>query len=140
MGYVQHVPNSMAGGEAALAALLELDEAPTALVTSTDLVAVGVLHAAYSRSRVVPDELSVVGYDDIPIAAHTVPALTTLRMPIPEVTGEGVRLAIQFARDASLEQEASVALFEPTLIVRQSTAPLAASTRNVPRRVSAPVA
>ena len=84
-GYLQHVPNSMAGGEAALDALLELAEPPTALVTSTDLVAVGVLHAAYSRGRVVPDELSVVGYDDIPIAAHTVPALTTLRMPIPEI-------------------------------------------------------
>jgi DNA-binding LacI/PurR family transcriptional regulator len=138
-GYIQHVPNSMAGGEAALAALLELADVPTALVTSTDLVAVGVLHAAYSRNRVVPDELSVVGYDDIPIAAHTVPALTTLRMPIPEVTGEGVRLAIQFARDASLEQEANVTVFEPTLVVRQSTAPPATATRKVSQRVSAPV-
>ena len=139
-GYIQHVPNSMAGGEAALAALLELADVPTALVTSTDLVAVGVLHAAYSRNRVVPDELSVVGYDDIPIAAHTVPALTTLRMPIPEVTGEGVRLAIQFARDASLEQEANVTVFEPTLVVRQSTAPPATATHKVSQRVSAPVA
>ncbi len=139
-GYIQHVPNSMAGGEAALDALLELAVPPTALVTSTDLVAVGVLHAAYRRNRVVPDELSVVGYDDIPIAAHTVPALTTLRMPIPEVTGQGVRLAIQFARDASLPQDASRTLFEPTLTVRQSTAPPATSTRRVARRVSTPVA
>ena len=130
----------MAGGEAALDALLELAEPPTALVTSTDLVAVGVLHAAYSRNRVVPDELSVVGYDDIPIAAHTVPALTTLRMPIPEVTGEGVRLAIQFARDASLPQEANRTRFEPTLVVRQSTAPPATSAPRVARRVSTPVA
>jgi DNA-binding LacI/PurR family transcriptional regulator len=139
-GYIQHVPNSMAGGEAALAALLELDDVPTALVTSTDLVAVGVLHAAYSRNRVVPDELSVVGYDDIPIAAHTVPALTTLRMPIPEVTGEGVRLAIQFARDGSLDPHASTTLFEPTLIVRQSTAPPSSSSRKAAKRVSTPVA
>ena len=50
-GYIQHVPNTLAGGEAALRALLELAEPPTALVTSTDLVAVGVLHAAYSRGR-----------------------------------------------------------------------------------------
>jgi DNA-binding LacI/PurR family transcriptional regulator len=130
----------MAGGEAALAALLELGERPTALITSTDLVAVGVLHAAYSRKCVVPDELSVVGYDDIPIAAHTVPALTTLRMPIPEVTGEGVRLAIQFARDASLEQEANRTVFEPTLTVRQSTAAPATSTPTATPRVSTPVA
>ena len=74
-------------------------EPPTAVVASTDLVAVGVLHAAYSLGRTVPDELSVVGFDDILIAAHTVPALTTLRMPMPEIVGEGVKLAIELARD-----------------------------------------
>ena len=95
--YIQDVPNTMAGGEAALDALLELDDPPTALVTSTDLVAIGVLHAAYSRGRIVPRELSVVGFDDIPIAAHTAPALTTLRMPITEMVREGVRLAVGFA-------------------------------------------
>ena len=47
-GYVQVVDNSLAGGEAALRAVLELEDQPTAVVTSTDLVAVGVLHAAYS--------------------------------------------------------------------------------------------
>ena len=97
--YIQDVPNTMAGGEAALDALLELDDPPTALVTSTDLVAIGVLHAAYSRGRIVPRELSVVGFDDIPIAAHTAPALTTLRMPITEMVQEGVRQAVGFAED-----------------------------------------
>ena len=52
-----------------------------------------------AEDRRVPDELSVVGFDDIPIAAHTVPALTTLRMPIDEMVGEGVRLAIELARE-----------------------------------------
>src|SRR6478752_443340 len=81
-GYVQVVDNSLAGGEAALRALFDLDEPTTAVMTSTDLVAVGVLHAAYNMDRTVPDELSVVGFDDLLLAAHTVPALTTLRMPI----------------------------------------------------------
>ena len=94
-GYVQHVPNEPAGGETALLALLELRDPPTAIVTSTDLAAVGVLHAAYSAHRMVPDQLSVVGYDDLPIAAHTVPPLTTLRMPIGEMVGAGVRHAIE---------------------------------------------
>ena len=98
-GYVQSVDNSLAGGEAALRALFELDEPPTAVMTSTDLVAVGVLHAAYSMDRTVPDELSVVGFDDLLFAAHTVPALTTLRMPITEIVNESVELAIGFARD-----------------------------------------
>ena len=92
-------------------------------MTSTDLVAVGVLHAAYNLGRTVPEELSVVGFDDLLLAAHTVPALTTLRMPIAEIVGEGVKLAIELGRDASLSREPRVTDFEPTLIVRQSTAP-----------------
>jgi DNA-binding LacI/PurR family transcriptional regulator len=122
-GYVQDVPNTLAGGEAGLAALLALPEPPTAVATSTDLVAVGVLHAAYSLGRTVPDDLSVVGFDDLLLAAHTVPALTTLRMPIAEIVGEGVELAIELGRDTSASREPRVKVFEPTLIVRQSTAP-----------------
>ncbi|MCI0583054.1 MAG: LacI family transcriptional regulator [Chloroflexi bacterium] len=122
-GFVQPVPNTLAGGEAGLRALLDLAEPPTAIVATTDLVAVGVLHAAFSLGRSVPTDLSVVGYDDILIAAHTVPALTTVRMPIPEIVGEGVRLAIELARDPSASREPRAIRFEPSLIVRQSTAP-----------------
>jgi DNA-binding LacI/PurR family transcriptional regulator len=136
--YIQDVPNTMAGGEAALDALLELDEPPTALVTSTDLVAIGVLHAAYSRGRLVPRELSVVGFDDIPIAAHTAPALTTLRMPITEMVREGVRQAIGYAHDPMAAREALVQSFDPTLVVRESTAPPAsAATTTAVERAAA---
>ena len=122
-GYVQRVDNSLAGGETALLSLLDLADPPTAIVTSTDLVAVGVLHAAYSLGRTVPDALSVVGFDDLLLAAHTVPALTTLRMPIAEIVRESVELAIGLARDVTLSREPRVTVFEPTLVVRQSTAP-----------------
>lgn len=122
-GYVQEVPNSLAGGEAAIRALLELPTQPTAVVTSTDLVAVGVLHAAASLGRNVPAELSVVGFDDLVLAAHTVPALTTVHMPVAEIVGEGVRLAVELARDASVSREPRVTVFEPTLVVRDSTSP-----------------
>jgi DNA-binding LacI/PurR family transcriptional regulator len=122
-GYVQVVPNTLAGGEEALRALLALPEPPTAVATSTDLAAVGVLHAAYSDGRTVPNELSVVGFDDLLLAAHTVPALTTLRMPIAEIVAEGVELAIELGRDPSASRAPRRKVFEPTLIVRQSTAP-----------------
>ena len=122
-GYIQVVENTLAGGEEAIRALLALPEPPTAVATSTDLAAVGVLHAAYSDGWTVPNKLSVVGFDDLLLAAHTVPALTTLRMPVEEVVGEGVELAIRLARDPSLSRAPSVTVFEPTLIVRQSTAP-----------------
>jgi DNA-binding LacI/PurR family transcriptional regulator len=123
-GYVQDVPHSMAGGEAAIRALVDLPLPPTAVVVTTDLVAVGVLHAADALGRKVPDDLSVVGFDDIPIAAHTVPALTTIRMPIAEIVGEGVRIAIELARNSAISREPRVTRFEPSLVTRRSTAPL----------------
>ena len=81
-----------------------------------------------------------MGYDDIPIAAHTVPALTTLRMPIVEIVNEGVRLAIEFARDGSIPRDSAVTYFEPSLIVRESTAPPTTEARPSPSQVSTPVA
>jgi DNA-binding LacI/PurR family transcriptional regulator len=122
-GYIQQVPNTPAGGEAALQALFAIAEPPTAIMTSSDTLAVGVLHAAHSLGRVVPDELSVVGFDDINLASHTVPALTTLRMPTAEIVGIGVQLAIELARDPRAMREPAVRIVEPSLIVRKSTAP-----------------
>jgi DNA-binding LacI/PurR family transcriptional regulator len=81
---------------------------------------------------VVPDELSVVGFDDLLLAAHTVPALTTLRMPIAEIVGESVELAITLARDPSASREPRRTVFEPTLVVRQSTAPPSVRTTTQP--------
>ena len=120
---VREVPNTLGGAEDAVRALIELPEPPTAIVATTDLVAVGVLHAAYSLGRTVPDQLSVVGFDDILIAAHTVPALTTLRMPTTEIVREGVNTAIDLARDGSAPRDPRIRVFEPTLVVRQSTSP-----------------
>lgn len=122
-GYIQHVSNTPGGGEVALRALFELEQPPTAVMTSTDTLAVGVLHAAHSAGLTVPAKLSVVGFDDILLASHTVPALTTLRMPTTEIVGEGVRLALEAARDAKAWRGPSVRVIAPHLIVRQSTAP-----------------
>jgi DNA-binding LacI/PurR family transcriptional regulator len=121
-GYVQHVPNSPVGGEDALAALLELPDPPSAIVTSTDTLAVGVLHAAYAVGKRVPTDLSVVGFDDIQLAGHTVPALTTLRMPTREIVAHGVRLAIDLVRNSSASREPMLEVVAPSLIVRESTA------------------
>jgi DNA-binding LacI/PurR family transcriptional regulator len=122
-GYLEQCPNTLAGGDAALRRLMELPEPPTAVATSTDLVGVGVLHAAHSLGVTVPDRLSVVGFDDILIAAHTVPALTTLRMPISEIVRHAIDRAIALTRDPNVDRGPSLDVFKPTLIVRDSTAP-----------------
>lgn len=122
-GYLRRCPNTLAGGDAVLRQLMELPQPPTAVVTSTDVVAIGVLHAAHSLGVTVPDRLSVVGFDDILIAAHTVPALTTLRMPISEIVGHAVAQAVALARDGDTQRRPSRTVYEPTLVVRDSTAP-----------------
>ena len=100
-----------------------LPEPPTAVSASTGLVGLGSLHAAHDLGIPVPGRLSVVGFDDILIAAHTVPALTTPRMPIGEIVGHGVARAVAPARDPSAGREPSLAGFKLPLIVRDSTAP-----------------
>lgn len=120
-GYVQRVSNTLAGGGRAAASLLSLEEPPTAVVCSTDLVAVGVLHAAAEIGRSVPRDLSVVGFDDLVFAAYTVPALTTLRMPVAEMVSHAVAKAVELARDPLASREPRVTMFEPSLVVRQST-------------------
>jgi DNA-binding LacI/PurR family transcriptional regulator len=122
-GYVQRVPSSLAGGEAALSALLALPDPPTAMATSTDLTAVGVLHAAYRLGRTVPTSLSVIGWDDLTISAYTVPGLTTLRMPTREIVAEAFRTAVELARDSTASRAPRIRFYEPTLVVRESTAP-----------------
>lgn len=121
--YIRHTVNTAVGGAEALEWLLSLKQPPTAIVCSTDTLAFGVLHTAYTRGRRVPDELSVVGFDDMMLASHTVPALTTLRMPTSEIVAHGLDLAIGLARQTSVAEEPQVKIIPPTLIVRQSTGP-----------------
>jgi DNA-binding LacI/PurR family transcriptional regulator len=93
-GYIQHVANAPDGGEAALGALLRLSPRPTAIVASTDVLAIGVLRGALLRGVNVPGELSVIGFDDIATARVAVPSLTTIRMPIETMAAEAIALAV----------------------------------------------
>jgi DNA-binding LacI/PurR family transcriptional regulator len=109
-------------GSRALEQLLASDPAPTGIVAMSDALAAGVLLGAAARGIEVPAQLSVVGFDDVPIAARTDPALTTIAQP----TEDKGRLAARALLDA-LERDG---LPEPTrtvlptrLVVRGSTAP-----------------
>ena len=68
------MPNTIAGGELALAALLRCSPAPTAIVAATDMLAIGLIDAADDLRVAVPEELSIVGFDDISLAAAPSPA------------------------------------------------------------------
>ena len=74
---------SVAGGAAALETLVELSQPPTAIIAASEVQAIGVLEAARQLGRAVPDELSVVGYNDSEMAAYL--GLTTMRVPLREL-------------------------------------------------------
>jgi DNA-binding LacI/PurR family transcriptional regulator len=121
---VAHAPYGAAGGAAALARLLSTSR-PTAVICSSDLMALGVVSEAQHRGLRVPGDLSVVGFDDIPLASYATPALTTLAQPIGDIARAAVDGLL-----ADLEGKPAATphnrIFRPRLVIRDSTAPPAA--------------
>ena len=114
-------PASEEGGRAALTVLLNDDALPTAVVTMSDITAIGVLAGAVDAGVRVPDDLSIVGFDDIPAASWTTPRLTTVHQPIREKGRRAARLLINAIRSGP-EHRAVVELLPTRLVVRGSTA------------------
>ena len=81
----------------------------------------GALYEAYEQGLRVPRDISITGFDDIPQAAYAVPALTTVRMPVQEMVASAVAMVIDHQNE--LEAELSHPILEPSLVVRDSTAP-----------------
>lgn len=108
-----------AGGSDATERLLALPEPPSAVFAVTDLVAAGAYAAARRRGLRIPEELAVVGYNDIPLASWLVPALTTMRVPAGRFGSAAADLLIdQIDGDPS---PAKRLVFLPELVVRGST-------------------
>jgi LacI family transcriptional regulator len=100
--------------------LLTLPDRPTAIFARDDRVARDVLLAARDLLISVPDQLSVVSFDDIPEAARMDPPLTTVRQPLVEMGAAATRLLLAMLSGEDVEPKTH--WFEPKLIVRKSTA------------------
>jgi len=94
---------------------------PTAVFAASDSIALGVLASAQRHGLRVPQDLSVVGFDDSSAATSSAPALTTVRQPIVEMGRVALRTLLQLARGESVDSH-HVQL-STTLVVRESTAP-----------------
>lgn len=101
--------------------LLRLPDPPTAVVCGDDLQALGVYEAARTSGLRIPDDLSVVGFDDIEQAAWCAPALTTVRQPFAEMGATAAKCAVALAAGET-PRRTRVEL-ATTLVVRGSTAP-----------------
>jgi LacI family transcriptional regulator len=95
---------------------------PSAILALNDVTAVGVMHAAWKAGFAVPTDLSVTGFDDIPLASYVLPELTTVRQPLYEMGEEAVNLLLDRIRDPSIAPREKV--FSMTLVIRNSTSPL----------------
>jgi LacI family transcriptional regulator, galactose operon repressor len=111
---------SIESGEAAAGSLLDLPERPTAIFGFNDNVAIGALRAAAARGLGVPDDLSVVGFDDSEQSGLVTPALTTVRQPLAEMGRMAVSQLLRLL-DRRRVEAMSVEL-ATRLVVRASTA------------------
>lgn len=98
---------------------------PTALVAADDMMALGGLRALHERGIAVPGDISMAGFDDVPFAGLSVPALTTVRQPVRDM----VRVACRLLEEPAIPGEDITRLVRPELIIRESCA--------APRRRSA---
>jgi DNA-binding LacI/PurR family transcriptional regulator len=121
---VRHGDFHHASGKAAALALLDLDRPPTAVFAANDEQALGVYAAVQERSLRVPDDLSVIGFDDVPMSQWVLPGLSTVRQPIREL-GELATRAVLTAGSADADGTLAQSRTElpTTLVVRGSTAP-----------------
>jgi LacI family transcriptional regulator, galactose operon repressor len=117
---MESIPEIPPGREAA-ERLLELPERPTAIFAFNDNIAIGAIQAARARGLRVPEDLSVVGFDDVEHATIVSPALTTVRQPLEEMGRTAVSLLnrlLERQRFETLHVELAT-----RLVVRESTAP-----------------
>ncbi len=112
--------NSFESGELAARKMLSLDPRPTAVFAGNDDMAAGAMKMAHELGLGIPEDLSIVGFDDVPLASHLWPALTTIRQPIREMADKAAELLLRQIRGESREELHSI---PSTLVIRDSTGP-----------------
>lgn len=111
--------------------LLDLPDPPTAIFAGSDETAAGVLEAARERGLRIPEDLSVVGFDDTEVARLSSPALTTVRQPLGDMGKVALRTALRLAAGEEIDSHHVELATE--LLVRQSTGPAAAPSEEADR-------
>lgn len=109
------------GGYGHAMELLSRPDRPTAVFAGSDMQAMGVYRAAGKLGLAIPGDLSVIGYDNLPVAEWILPALTTVNQPLQDMAGAATRMLIDLARGA--EPPTTRIDFVTELVVRESTTP-----------------
>jgi LacI family repressor for deo operon, udp, cdd, tsx, nupC, and nupG len=117
---VAHGDGKPAGGEEAMEQLLTLPERPTGVFCFNDMSALGAMRALRAHNLRVPEDVSLVGFDDVFFAPYTHPSLTTVRQPKEHMGKLATEIVLKLLSGTSCEYNVKV---QGELIVRESTAP-----------------
>jgi LacI family transcriptional regulator len=109
-------------GEAATLQLLRLPEPPTAIFACNDLMALGALRALRNAGLSVPQEISIIGFDDIDLADEITPPLTTVAQPIAELATSAVEILISRIQESTPRSETQRKVLNAWLVIRESCA------------------
>jgi LacI family transcriptional regulator len=112
---------SAKSGYDALMAFAESGNMPSAIVAQNDLMAVGMLRAARDMGIAIPDQLSIIGIDDIPMAAYSAPPLTTIKQDFLMIGQEAAKLLIRSVEEPEAPLQHLVLPAE--MVTRRSTGP-----------------
>ncbi len=130
--YVQEARFNTEGGFAAATELLSLNPRPTAIFASSDMLAIGALEAVRAKKLRCPDDVSIIGFDDLDFSRFTEPALTTIFQPGYHIGSLACQLLLDRVRGASHPPEQKILTTE--LRIRNSVRTLASKGR--PKRAS----
>ena len=122
--YIRVGDYRITGGEAGMAELLGLKDPPTAVMAANDLTAIGALRLMHKQGVRVPEEISVVGFDDIALSDIVYPPLTTIRLPRSELAEVFFKALDAFRIDS--HAAGSQYVVNTSLVIRESTGPLRA--------------
>jgi LacI family transcriptional regulator len=111
---------SMDSGRLQMQKLLAMNERPTAVCCVNDFTAIGAIKTVVENGMKVPDDISIIGFDDIPLAHHVIPELTTISQQAHELGRTAVKVLRQMMNKGRVKK---LTTLEPQLVIRQSTAP-----------------
>jgi LacI family repressor for deo operon, udp, cdd, tsx, nupC, and nupG len=122
--WIQPDANSAAGGYSAMLHMLSLKELPTAVYVSDDLMSIGVMKAISNRGLRIPEDISVVGFDNIDFTQYLTPGLTTICQPIDMICQKALQLMLSMIENPGIELKETIFRLPPELIIRSSSGPV----------------
>ena len=103
--------------------LLTLPHPPTAVIAFNDIMAYGAMHVIYQHGLHIPDDISVIGFDDIPTSAYIIPPLTTVALPTHQMGQLAMHLIRRIQAGEDMRTAEPISLESP-LVIRESTGPV----------------